>query len=102
MYANGGDLSRRIILRPYAGKAGDALGDYAQVAAGTDENFFQLTDKINSADARLKGAQIKYGITNELARAMESYVTAAVSLMQLNSVGGQELTRSDDILLFGI
>jgi hypothetical protein len=91
MHAEGSDLPRRVVLRPNTGKSGDALGYYAEVAASANENFFQLADKIHRANARLKGAQIKDRIADQLARAVEGDVTAAVCLMQLNSISGKEL-----------
>src|ERR1041385_1774174 len=102
MHANSSDLSRRIALRPYARKAGNALGNYSQIAAGADKSLFQLADKINSANARLKGSQIENGIADELAGTVESNVAATVSLMQFNSIAGQELTRCNDILRPGV
>src|SRR5690242_9062021 len=102
MHADGCDFSWRIILRPHAGKAGNTLSDYAQVTAGSDKHFFQLADKIDGADPRLKGTEIENGIADELARAVKGDITAAVGIMQLNSVGGQRLTRSDDVLGSGI
>src|ERR1041385_2385551 len=102
MHANSSDLSRRIALRPYACKAGNALGNHTQIAAGADKSLFQLADKINSANARLKGSQIENGIADELAGTVESNVAATVSLMQFNSIAGQELTRCNDVLRSGI
>src|ERR1041385_1216224 len=102
MYSNSSHLSRRIVLRPHAGEAGNAFGNHTQIAAGADKSLFQLADKINSANARLKGSQIENGIANELAGTVESNVAATVSLMQFNAIGGQELTRGDDVLRSGI
>src|ERR1051326_1099259 len=88
MYSNSSHLSRRIVLRPHAGEAGNAFGNHTQIAAGADKSLFQLADKINSA--------------NELAGTVESNVAATVSLMQFNSIAGQELTRCNDVLRSGV
>src|SRR5882724_9899964 len=95
--SDGCDLSRDFILRPDAGQAGNAFGDHAEIAAGADERFFQLADKINGANARLKSTQIKDGIADELAGAVEGDVAAAIGFMQFNAIGGKKLARSDDV-----
>ena len=98
MHTDGCDFFRDFILRPHAGEARNAFGDHAQITTGTDERFFQLSDKINGANARIESTQIKDGIADELAGTVKSHVTAAVGLMQFHSIAGQEFTRSHDIL----
>src|SRR4051812_9145462 len=102
MHADSGDLARNFILRPNTGKTRNALSDYAQIAAGANERFFQLADKIHGADARLKGTEIENRIANKLSGAVEGYVTTTIGLMQFNSIGSQELARCDDVLRSGI
>src|SRR6478672_9278121 len=102
MHADSGNFSRRIILSPHAGEAGNALGYDAEVTAGANKDFFQFADKIHRANARIESPQIENGIADKLAGAVKSHVTTAVGFMQLNAVGGQELPRSNDVLLAGI
>jgi hypothetical protein len=102
MYADSGNLSRQLILYPYARQPGNSLRRHTKIAAGADQHLFQLAHKIHRAHTWREGAQITYRIADQLPRTVKRHVAAAIRLMQLNAVVCQKLTRSNNVLRAGI
>jgi hypothetical protein len=91
-----------FVAGPDAGEALYALTDNAEVGTAADQDFFQSTDELYSADAGLKGAQVKDGIADQLPRAVEGDVAAAVALEQPHALLRQQFSRGQQVLAPGV
>ncbi len=110
MDADGGDfflLNAASGNRPDAGSPGDALCHHAEVAAGTDEDFFEQTNiihwtKMGTFFAGQIAAQIDDRVADELARAMVGDIAASIDLVQFDAALLQKLVRGEDVGTAGI
>ncbi len=89
-------------LGPDAGEGGDAFTGDAEVAAGTDEHFFETADVCDGADARRGGAEVEDGIADELSGAVEGDIAAAVGFEQFDAAGGEGFAGEEDVAAVGV
>ena len=94
--------------RPHARQPCHTLAGDREVGAGADQNFFQAADEFDCAQClafavgRGETAQVEDGIADDLARAVESDVAAAVALEKLDAALGEEFGRCDYVRRFRI
>ena len=128
--ADGGKLG--FGFSPDAGEAGDTLGRDSEVRAGADENFFETTDEFDHAEGLAKGrrvpnifgsvkaslrlagadedvrrstsvsTKIEDWVADDLTRAMEGNVSAAIAFEKFDATLGKEFLRRDYVRGFGV
>src|SRR5271157_1300466 len=93
VHADGGDLGLRLVAQrvgPHSGQSLDALCSDAEVTAGADQDLFEASNVVHSADLGIEAAKVDDRISDQLAGTVERHVTAAVDLEQLNPPMGEK------------
>ena len=86
----------------------DSFGRDAEVGAGADQDFLKPAHVIDCAQSltfavrRGNAPQIENGITDELARAVESDVAAAITFENLDAALSQDFGRGKDVVPLAI
>src|SRR5580698_4402199 len=65
---------------PHARSAANSLCADAILPASADQNLFKLANIVDSAEARIKAAQIEDGIADELSGAVIGYIATTIDL----------------------
>lgn len=112
--ADGGDLFflhggvwRGSGHRPYAGALADALREDAEVVAGANDGFFHEADEVDGAEVRALfageiAAQIEDGVADELSGTVVGDISAAIDLVYLDALCGEEFITREDIGAGGV
>ena len=87
---------------PYAGALADALSHDTEVAAGSDEGFFEQANEVHRTEVRAFlsreiAAQVDDGIADELAGAVIGDVAAAVNLVEFDALSHKEFVGREDV-----
>src|ERR1700756_3403466 len=91
-------------VSPDAGETGYAFRGDGKVGAGADQDFFQAADELDRAyvfalggrgvrRSRSVAAQVEDGIADDLSWSVESNVSAAVAVEELDAALGKEFAR---------
>jgi len=94
--------------RPHARQTHHTPRRNAKVRAGPDENFFQAANVLDGAQhpplliRRTERPEIEDGITDELSRAVESYISATVAFKKLHTALGKLRGRGNYIRGFRV
>src|SRR5260370_13496896 len=105
MNSNGGDLFFADTASghgPDTGELTDALGHHAEVAAGSDQSFFEEANVVHGAEvwAFFSGkiaTQIEDGIPDELTWAVVGNVSTAIDLVQFHPALCEQFVADQDV-----
>src|SRR5208282_1174804 len=90
-------------IRPNSRKSWNPLRQDGEVGAGADQDFFQAADEFDDAERFAlaigsgESAQVKDGIADDLAGAVEGDIAAAVAFEELDAASGKEFGRGNYI-----
>ena len=96
-----------IAFSPDSGKSWDAACRDPEICTRSDQDFFESSHILNCAESlplavRRKTAQIEDRICDQLARSMESHVTAAIAFEDFDTALGELFGRSENVFRFGV